>query len=533
MDGGGTKNAANARPERATDSLSSMPIGRAPSAGPTAAGGAHPRRAFLVLFFVEIWERFGYYGMASIMVLYMVRRLGLGDARADAIWGAFSALVYAMPMIGGYVGDRVLGARRTLVLGAAALGLGYVVLAVPLQAAFFPAMGLIAMGGGLFKVNPNNLVSRLYEGDHSKLDILFTIYYMSLNIGSFVSILLTPWIKNHPQWAVTVAGLRFDSWHLAFGLSAIGLTAGLTSYAIWRRYLAPYGTAPDFAPLRWSRLGLVLLASAAGVGALAEIVRYQAAAVTVVGIFFLLIVVIFARLLATDDARARGRVWACIAFTVMSVVWAVYNQQIYTSLTLFALRNVRHQLLGVHVSAAQFQDLNQFWLVLLALPLAWFYQRMSRTPRGDFSMAGKYAAGLYLLAVAFFLYAGGGWAARGGMVSPWWLVAGYGAQSLGELLISALGFSMVAQLVPERARGITMGAWFLGMGTGMYAGGMVAGMASVPAGMTRPAETLPFYMHVFLWLAAGALVCALAATAIAPLLNRYTAAPAAAKPEPA
>ncbi|MGH9490455.1 MAG: oligopeptide:H+ symporter, partial [Terriglobales bacterium] len=364
---------------------------------------------------------------------------------------------------------------------------------------------------------------RLYEGDRSKLDVLFTIYYMSLNIGAFISILLTPWIKNHPQWAMTFWGLRLDSWHLAFGLSAIGLTAGLTSYAVWRRYLAPYGTEPDFAPLRWGRLGLVLLGGAAGVAALAEIVRHQAAALAVVGVFFVLMVAIFARLLAAPGAGARRRVWACIAFTVMSVVWAVYNQQIYTSLTLFALRNVRHQFLGLEVSAAQFQDLNQFWLVLLALPLAWLYQRMSRRPQGDFSMASKYAAGLYLLAIAFFLYAAGGWAARGGIVSPWWLVAGYGAQSLGELLISALGFSMVAQLVPERARGITMGAWFMGMGAGMYAGGMVAAMASVPASITQPAASLPLYLHVFLWLAAGALVCAVAATAIRPWLNRCTA----------
>ena len=139
----------------------------------------HPRKAFSVLFFVEIWERFGYYGIASILVLYMVQRRGLGDAHADIIWGTFSALACSMPMLGAYIGDRVLGARRTLVLGAITLALGYLLLSVPLDQTLFPAMGLIALGNGLFKINPNNLISRLYEGDHSKLDILFTIYYMS------------------------------------------------------------------------------------------------------------------------------------------------------------------------------------------------------------------------------------------------------------------------------------------------------------------------------------------------------------------
>jgi len=480
----------------------------------------HPRKAFFVLFFVEIWERFGYYGIASLLVLYMVQRLGLGDARADVIWGAFSALAYSMPMLGGYIGDRVLGARRTLVLGAITLALGYLLLSVPLDETLFPAMGLIALGNGLFKINPNNLVSRLYEGEHSKLDILFTVYYMSLNIGSFFSILLTPWIKDHPTWVIVLGPLRFDSWHLAFGLSALGLTLGLLNYGAFHRYLRPYGTAPDFKKLDVRKLLAVIAVSLVIAYLLCEVIRYRLAAIGVVGLFVLLMVYVFAHLLRTGKRHERLRVVACIIFIVMSSIWAVYNQQIYTSLTLFALRNVEHHILDIPVSAAQFQDLNQFWLVVLALPLAWFYQRMGRRKRGDFSIASKYAAGLYLLAVAFFLYAASGLTAHAGMVSSWWLVAGYAAQSLGELLISALGFSMVAQLVPEHSRGIIMGAWFLGMGVSMYAGGAIASLASIPGGTVGATATLPIYTRLFWGLGAGALICAIVATAITPLLER-------------
>jgi proton-dependent oligopeptide transporter, POT family len=487
---------------------------------PGTALERHPRKAFVVLFFIEIWERFGYYGMASIMVLYMVERLNMADARADIIWGAFSGLVYSTPMLGGYIGDRILGARRTLVLGATTLALGYVALSIPLNATLFPAMGLIALGNGLFKVNPNNLVSRLYEGQHSKLDILFTIYYMSLNIGSFVSVLLTPWIKDHPAWIVTLGTLRFDSWHLAFGVSAIGMTLGLLNYGAFSKYVRPYGTLPDFEKLHWPRFAGVIVASLLIAFALSEIIRSRTAALAVVGTFIALMAYIFVYLLLTVRDYERKRMGACIIFTVMSIIWAVYNQQIYTSLTLFALRNVQHSILGVHVSPAQFQDLNQFWLVLLALPLAWLYDRMAKSPRGDFSIATKYAVGFYLLALGFFLYAASSFAAHAGIVSSWWLVAGYAAQSLGELLISALGFSMVAQLVPERSRGIIMGAWFLGMGVGMYAGGAIAGLASIPAGVTAPSATLHFYTRVFAWLGAGALAAAFVATALIPLLNR-------------
>ncbi|MGH9414504.1 MAG: peptide MFS transporter [Terriglobales bacterium] len=510
------------RDERTRNDRSGIAAAAAPG---SAAPRAYPRRAFFVLFAVEIWERFGYYGMASIMVLYMVEQLGWRDQRADLIWGAFSALIYAMPIVGGWIGDRVLGARRTLVLGAATLGLGYLLLAIPLQTTFFIAMGVMTAGNGLFKVNPNNLVSRLYGDDRTKLDVLFTIYYMSLNIGSFVSILLEPWIAGHGGWGITIAGLRFDSWHLAFGVSALGLALGLINYAFFRRYMRPYGTRPDFARLPWRKLGAVIAGGVVAAGLLAEIIRHPQLATGTVVVFAVLIAWVFTHLLRTNpERRARERIWACVVFTVLSIVWAIFNQQIYTSLTLFAFHNVRHHLLGMTVAPAQFQDLNQFWLVLLALPLAGLYERMAKTRHGDFSMAVKYTAGLYLLAIGFFLYAASGLDATAGVVSPWWLVAGYGAQSLGELLMSALGFSMVSQLVPERARGITMGAWFLGMGVGLYAGGWIAGLASVPNGVASVTESLSLYMHVFGWLGVGALVCAAAATTLVPRLNRWTAA---------
>ena len=492
----------------------------------TAAAKRHPNKAFTVLFCIEIWERFGYYGMASLLVLYMVQQRGFADARAYSIWGAFSALVYAMPMLGGYLGDHVLGLRRTMVLGATTLALGYLLLSIPKDAALFPAMGLIALGNGLFKVNPNNLVSRLHEGEHSRLDVLFTIYYMSLQLGAFVSILLLPWIKDHPQWLITLGPLRFDSWHLAFGVSALGLTLGLVNYGMFRDYLRPYGAEPDFKPLKLGTFAAVIVISLALAALLSEIIGYSAAALAVVILLMLLLIYVFARLLATGESGARNGVIACIVFTLMSIIWAVYNQQIYTSLTLFALRNVRLSLLGMHVEPAQFQDLNQFWLAVLSLPLAWLYERRARTSRGDYSIAAKFTFGLYLLAAAFFLYAASSLTAHDGVTSPGWLVAGYCAQSLAELLISALSFSMISQLVAARSRGIIMGGWFLGMGLSNYAGGAIAGLASIPAGMTAATATLPIYIRLFTWLALAALAAAIIATLLVPWLNRLTLVPA-------
>ncbi len=455
----------------------------------------------------------------------MVQQRGFDDTRADIAWGAFSALVYTVPILGGYIGDRVLGLRRTMVLGAATLGIGYLLLSLPMKAALFPAMGVMALGNGLFKVNPNNLVSRLHEGKHSKLDILFTIYYISLQIGAFVSILLLPWIKDHPGLLITLGSLRFDSWHLAFGVSAIGLALALINYGLIGDYLRPYGAEPDFAPLKPGILAAVIVLGLPVAGLLSQIIRYHTATLAVVGLAAALLIYVFARLLTQSAGGGRNRAIACIVLTLISIIWAVYNQQIYTSLTLFALRNVRHSLLGVRVSAAQFQDLNQFWLMVLAAPLAWLYGRMAKTRRGDFSIAGKFTAGLYLLAAAFFLYAASRFTANQGIASPWWLVAGYGAQSLGELLIAALSFSMVSQLVPQRSRGIIMGGWFLGMGLSLYAGGAIASLASIPAGTPSALETLPIYTRLFTWLAVGALAAAVIATLLVPWLDRLAAAP--------
>jgi len=158
-------------------------------------------RAFSTLFLIEMWERFGYYGMQVLLVVFMIEYLGFADARANLTWGAFAAMVYAAPVLGGWIGDKVLGARRTTMLGAIVLALGYGLLSVPwdqvmpgvwARPLLFFSMGVIASGNGLFKANPNNLVSRLYEGDPSKLDGAFTMYYMAINVGAFLSQSLTP-----------------------------------------------------------------------------------------------------------------------------------------------------------------------------------------------------------------------------------------------------------------------------------------------------------------------------------------------------
>ena len=200
-------------------------------------------KSFSTIFLIELWERFGFYGMQALIVFYMVQRLGFDDTRANLVWGAASALIYVAPAIGGWVGDSIFGTRRTMLIGAAILSIGYALIALPTENVYFlfAALGVIVVGNGLFKPNAGNLVRKIYEGDDAKIDSAFTIYYMAVNIGSTFSMLLTPWIKD---WVNTAYQSEFG-WHAAFGVCCAGLVVGLVNFYFMRATMAHIGSDPD------------------------------------------------------------------------------------------------------------------------------------------------------------------------------------------------------------------------------------------------------------------------------------------------
>ena len=156
-------------------------------------------RSFTTVFLIEMWERFGFYGMQVLMVTYMMKKLGFVDTRANLVWGAAAALIYATPAIGGWIGDKLIGTRRTMKIGALVLAVGYALLWLPTDNEYFLyfALGVIIVGNGLFKPNSGNLVRKIYEGDDTRIDSAFTMYYMAVNIGSMISMTLTPWIRDY------------------------------------------------------------------------------------------------------------------------------------------------------------------------------------------------------------------------------------------------------------------------------------------------------------------------------------------------
>jgi len=484
-------------------------------------------KSFSTVFLIELWERFGFYGMQALIVFYMVQRLGFDDTRANLVWGAASALIYVAPAIGGWVGDRIFGTRRTMLTGAAILSLGYALITLPTEneTFLFAALGVIVVGNGLFKPNAGNLVRKIYDGDDARIDSAFTMYYMAVNIGSAVSMTMTPLVKD---WVNAAYASEFG-WHAAFGMCCAGLVVGLVNFFFMRASMAHIGSEPDAKPFDVKGLLKVLGAGAVCVLAAVIILQHREIARAFVVIAAIAMLGIFGYLIATSHRDERAGLIAALVLTIQTIFFFIFYQQMSTSLSLFALRNVdpAQNLFGMHLFTwlpAQYQALNPFWIMALSPVLAFAYTWAGKRGK-DMSIAGKFALGFAVVAAGFFVYGlAGNYADAAGKTSSWVMIWGYGLYSLGELLVSGLGLAMIARYVPARMGGFLMGAYYVGVGISQYLGGIVANYAAIPDNITDPIESLHIYTALFTKLGYVGLVCTLIAIAVLPLMKKLSAA---------
>ncbi|HEY6452226.1 MAG TPA: oligopeptide:H+ symporter [Steroidobacteraceae bacterium] len=517
---------ANAGPANApANSSANAPANPAANVSSAPLSPLAQKRAFSTVFMIEMWERFGFYGMQVLMVTYMMKKLGFIDTRANLVWGAAAALIYATPAIGGWIGDRLIGTRRTMRIGAVVLAVGYALLWLPTNSEYFLylALGVIIVGNGLFKPNAGNLVRKIYEGEDTRIDSAFTMYYMAVNIGSMISMTLTPWIRNY-------VGARYgDSlgWHTAFGVCSIGLLVGLTNYWLMGRALSHVGSPPDAVRLNLRRLGGVAAGAVGMVIVSALILQNQAVARVCVYAAGAVILAIFLHLIRASHRNERAGMIAALVLVLQTVLFFVFYQQMSTSLNLFAQRNVdlRFSLFGWQLFTwipEQYQNLNSIWIVVLSPVLVLIYNSLGRFGR-DPSIAAKFAWGFAAVAAGFFIYGVGARWQVDGQVSSWIMVWGYGLYSLGELLVSGLGLAMIARYVPARMGGFMMGAYFVASGLSQYLGSVVANFAHVPRNLTDPVESLAIYTSLFNKLGFAGIACTVIAIAMLPLMNRLSA----------
>ncbi|OGO93880.1 MAG: dipeptide/tripeptide permease [Coxiella sp. RIFCSPHIGHO2_12_FULL_44_14] len=442
-------------------------------------------RAFQMIFLLEIWERFGFYTVQGILTLYFIRFLGYSDTQAYYTFGAFSALVYGLTALGGYLGDQVLGTKRTIVLGMVVLALGYLALAFATHNGVFWALGLVCVGGGIFKANPSSLLSKCYEKNDSRLYSGFTLYYMAINLGSLVALLIGPTVASNFGYSY------------AYFLSFIGLTLGLANYFFQRSLVAKINNAADAKKVKLESWLIVVV----GIVALTTASRYLLHHVMItnalVWVATAIAMIIYFGYMRREKKTSRIRMFIALVLMFEAICFFVLYQQMPTSLTLFAVNNVRPTLFGITLDPQSFQALNPVWIILLSPVLAKIYLLLQQKNIA-FSVPYKFATGMIFCGLSFlFLYYARFNHDEAGMVSAWWLVMSYLFQSTGELLVSALGVAMVAELVPASIMGFVMGMWFLTTAIAGFVGAKVASYTALPVALQSGVESLIIYTGVF------------------------------------
>ncbi|AEW94427.1 MULTISPECIES: peptide MFS transporter [Streptomycetaceae] len=436
-----------------------------------ASGGktffGHPR-GLATLFMTEMWERFSFYGMRALLVLYLVAPaakggLGFAAATAAAIYSVYNATVYLLAMPGGWIADRLWGPRKTVAVAGTIIMIGHFLLAVPVEISFFVGLVFIAIGSGLLKANISTMVGHLYpDRNDPRRDGGFTIFYMGINLGAFAAPLVIGTIGQNVNW------------HLGFALAGVGMALGLAQYLLGTRHLAPVSNEVP-APMRSEERTALL--RKAGLWALAAVVFYVVVLAT--GSFTINWVLwplslagialpawYFVRIHRdrdlTSDERSKmtGYVWFFIA---AAVFWMIYDQS-GSTLTVFAQDHTAGRLWGVGFPSSWFQSLNPLYIMALAPVVAALWVKLrSKNP----STTVKFAYGLLGIGISFGVMMMAQAAASGGAkVTPLWLALVYLIQTVAELCLSPVGLSVSTKLAPAKYAGQIMGLWFLAVTAG-------------------------------------------------------------------
>jgi POT family proton-dependent oligopeptide transporter len=458
----------------------------------------HPA-GLMTLFFTEMWERFSYYGMRALLVLYMTdsarRGLAIDTETAGAIYGLYTFGVYALALPGGWIADRLLGQRRTILIGGIVIAAGHYTLGLPLVLkgseywSFYLGLVLVVIGTGLLKPNVSAIVGELYSNEEpARRDAGFSIFYMGINLGAFLGPILCGW------FAETI------DWHVGFSLAGIGMTLGLVQYVRGGHRLNGIGEAPvrsDPARRAASSFGrsTLILAALVSLGILLYIlVRSGAIQVTVVGIAQtagVLVVIVAAVYFAAvirygcENAIERQRVFVIfVLFLGSAVFWSGFEQA-GSSMNLYARDFTDRVFWGWELPTTWLQSVNAMFIVMLAPFMGMLWVRLGeRNP----SIPMKFAMGLLMLGTGFFVLAWGALqlpenaAANPDVgVAITWLVVTYFFHTVGELALSPVGLSSVTKLAPRRLVGQMMGTWFMGTALGNLLAGLVAGqIATLP-----------------------------------------------------
>ena len=504
----------------------------------------HPKGLY-VCFLTEMWERFAFYGMKALLLLYLTKHHLFADADGYLLLGTYAGLAYALPLLGGVLADKYLGMRKAVIFGGALLVLGQLGMAYTGQAAsgiqgsgqqdafavqvMYASLALIAVGVGFLKPNISTIVGRLYPDNDPRRDSGFTIFYMGINVGAALSSLIVAYIGENIGWGY------------GFALAGVMMALGLIQFVLGQKHLLGQAEAADPELLRapvlagLSREWLIYLG-----GALLTVVVWQVlqtridlgplsalsgghevtltelvAVVLGIGLYAWFIRLLFSGLSHRDKGRM---IMLMVLITVSALFWGLYEQT-YGPWVAMADRVMDRSTFGIEWTAGQTTFFGAGFVIALSIPFAWLWPRLDKLGLNP-SYPAKFALGLLFCGAAFgvlaFSTANPG---SDGLISLWWMILAYFVLVMGEMVLSPIGLAAVTSLSIPRAVGMMMGAWFLFSAFGEIIAGRMGTWAAIAPTATR-AEALAIYGDVFtrmMWIGLAAGVLLLIAT---PLLKR-------------
>jgi POT family proton-dependent oligopeptide transporter len=492
------------------------------AAVPATSIQGHPKGLY-VLFMTEMWERFSYYGMRALLILFMVAAaekggLGFSEPTAAAIYGLYTALVYLVALPGGWIADHLLGARRSVWYGGIIIAAGHFTLAIPSTHAFFFGLWLIIVGTGLLKPNISAIVGELYPEGGARHDSGFTIFYMGVNLGATLGSLICAQLGEKVNW------------HYGFAAAGVGMVLGLLQYRFAGRHLGEAGLHPRrrkgaaahgidkgwFYVAAGMAIVVVVTALAfAGVIRFDPILLAKKTTYLIFGLGAAYLVLIF--LFGHLDATEKKRMVVLIVLLLASAMFWSGFEQAGSTFNLFAKDYTQRAVKSINfvIPAGWFQMINSIFIIALAPVMASLWLVLAR--RGvNLSIPVKFALGLILLGAGFLVMVGASkLIGPGKQVLPTWLIATYLLHTLGELCLSPVGLSAVTKLAPSRFVGQMLGLWFLSASLGNLIAGLIAGQVA-----SSSVEQMPqMYLRIVLTTAGSGVILLLLARPLRKLMG--------------
>ena len=413
------------------------------------------------LFFTEMWERFSYYGMRALLVLYLVNSQNYSESDALHIYAVYTGLVYLTPLIGGYLADRFLGSQKAIFIGGLTMMIGHFLMAFPNF--LYLAIGMLIIGNGYFKPNISSLLGRLYKPDDVRRDSGFSIFYVGINLGAFLAPLIVGYVGE------TI------NWHYGFAIAGFGMLAGLIQFYIGQNKIIKEDISSQSKKLNPADWGIITLVSLINLPLILVILElnqiindffFEILAILIILIFFYFITKKKQLLAVKKDIKRIAYIGILSIFVIF--FWMGFEQA-GGSLTLFANNSVDRNFLGFVIPASFFQSINPLIIILIGPMIANFWLSVDRS-KNKINTSQKMGLGLLLLASGFFLIMIVNNSSETS-ISLWWLVGVYFLHTMGELCLSPIGLSMVSKVSPKKIASLMMGFWFLSSAVANFTAG--------------------------------------------------------------